>query len=69
MVLLANAALILKVLFVISLFKTLSKVTGSIALKEVMPMVPNAIKMVTAEFLDTVVAFSISAVAGLALLT
>ena len=32
-------------------------------------MVLNAIKMVAAEFLDTVVTFCISAVAGLALLT
>ena len=71
-ILLTKTALILKALFFISLFKPLLKVFTTVVkyfCKEVLPMVFNALKLVTAEFIDTFKAFCISAVAGLALLT
>ena len=70
--LLTKTALILKALLFISLFKPLLKTLKTMAkyfLKEVIPMVFNALKLVADEFIDTVRAFCIGVLAGLALLT
>lgn len=69
---LTKPALILKALFIISLFKPVYKTLILVAeyfIKEVMPMILNALKLVTADFIDTFKSFCISVVAGVALLT
>ena len=71
-ILLTKTALVLKALFFISLFNPLLNALTTVVKyisKEVLPMVFNALKLVTAEFIDTFKAFCINAVAGLALLT
>jgi len=61
-------ALVLLALFVLSLIRSIfSAPLGKI--KEVIPMVNNATKLVVRESLDSFWAFSISVGAGLALLT
>lgn len=64
----ADPALILMVLLVLSCFRPVA-VTVLKLIKEVVPMVYNAIMLVAKEFIETLWTFSISVTAGLALLT
>lgn len=65
--LLSEPVLVLKALLIISLFRFLTKVVNW-KIKEVMPMINNTIEYMYKSLDETLMAFSTSIVAGIALL-
>ena len=65
--LLSEPVLVLKALLIISLFRFLTKVVNW-KIKEVMPMINNTIEYMYKSLVETLMAFSTSIVAGIALL-